>query len=142
MKNYSWLNTILLINGVEISGFDEGDDVINMERFEDSASHTVGVDGEMNVSIRADRTGFFRFRLAQGSSSNEYLGGLVSSQENGIFVPIFAQFRDVATGDTASGTQGYIPRPATMVRGRDINSQEWQVNVERLDLLYGVAPQL
>ena len=139
MKQYSFLNTILLVNGVEIGGFDEGDDVITLERLADSASHVVGVDGEMSVSFSADRSGGIGFRLMQTSDSNEYLSGLISSQENGAFIPIAVQFKDTKGGDLGSGTQGYIPRPATMVRGNSAQPQEWQIVVERLDLLHAGA---
>lgn len=136
MKDYSFLNTLLLVNGVEISGFDEGDDVISMERDNDSAAHKVGTDGEMTVSITADRSGTITFRLMQTSDSNSYLSGLISVQETGAFVPIFVQFKDTRGNDLGSGTQGYIKRPANMVRGTNANAQEWMITVERLDLLY------
>lgn len=137
MKNYTFLNTILLINGVEISGFDEGDDVIDLDRINDSASHKIGTDGEMTVSISADRSGIFIFRLMQTSDSNAFLSGLISAQENGVFVPIFAQFKDVRGLDLVSGTQGYIPKPAGMTRGENPNGQEWRIVVERMDLIHG-----
>lgn len=137
MKNYTFLNTILLINGVEISGFDEGDDVIDLDRINDSASHKIGTDGEMTVSISADRSGIFVFRLMQTSDSNAFLSGLISAQENGVFVPIFAQFKDVRGLDLVSGTQGYIPKPAGMTRGENPNGQEWRIVVERMDLIHG-----
>lgn len=140
MRKYSFLDTLLLVNGVEITGFDEGDDAIILDRLEDSAMHKVGVDGEMSVAISADRSGSATFRLMQTSSSNLYLSGLVSSQENGVFVPIFMQFKDTYGNDLGSGTQGYITRPAGMTRGENVNSQEWVVVVERLDLLHAGAP--
>ena len=136
MKEYSFLNTLLLVNGVEIGGYDEGDDVITLARINDSAAHKVGTDGEMTVSISADRTGGVTFRLMQTSDSNAYLSGLISSQENGAFVPLFIQFKDTLGGDLGSGTQGYITKPADMVRGTNANNQEWVINVERLDMLY------
>ena len=136
MKDYSFLNTVLLVNGVEINGFDEGDDVISLERLTDSGAHVVGADGEMSVSISADRSGSVTFRLNQTSDSNKYLSGLITAQENGVFVPIFIQFKDTRGGDLGSGTQGYIPRPANMVRGVNSQPQEWMVVVERLDLLH------
>lgn len=139
MKEYSWLNTVMLVNGVEIGGWDEGDDVITLERLNDSAAHKVGVDGEMTLSISADRSGVARFRLMQTSDSNEFLSGLISAQENGAFVPIFVQFKDVKGGDFGSGTQGYIPRPAPMVRGQNANNQEWSIVVERLDMIHAGA---
>lgn len=136
MKEYSFLNTILLVNGVEIGGYDEGDDVITLERLSDSAAHKIGTDGEMTVSISADRSGSVRFRLMQTSSSNRLLSGLISSQENGAFVPVFVQFKDTRGLDLGSGTQGYIPRPAAMVRGTNATAQEWEIITERLDMLH------
>ena len=136
MKEYSFLNTLFLINGVEMDGYDEGDDVITVERINDSANHKIGTDGEMTLSISADRSGQITFRLMQTSDSNKYLCGLINAQENGAFVPIFAQFKDTKGLDFASGTQGYIKRPASMTRGTNANSQEWIVVVERLDMLH------
>ena len=136
MKEYSFLDTLLLVNGVEINGYDEGDDVITLDRINDSASHKVGADGEMSVAISADRSGMITFRLMQTADSNSYLSGLINAQENGAFVPIFIQFKDTRGNDLGSGTQGYIPKPATMVRGTNANNQEWNVVVERLDLLH------
>lgn len=136
MKKYSFLDTILLVNSVEISGFDEGDDTILLERINDSAAHKIGSDGEMTVSISADRSGRVTFRLMQSSDSNSYLSGLVTTQENGAFVPIFIQFKDTTGGDLGSGTQGYITKPASMTRGTNAGPQEWVVVVERLDLLH------
>jgi len=136
MKVYSFLDTILLVNGIAISGFDEGDDVITLERSVDTGAHKVGTDGEMTLSLTADRSGSITFRLMQSSDSNTYLSGLVLAAENGAFVPIFVQFKDTRGGDIGSGTQGYILRPATMVRGTNANAQEWSIVVERLDMLY------
>ncbi len=137
MREYSFLNTLLLVNGVEITGFDEGDDVISLTRLNDSTTHKIGTDGEMTVSISADRSGNVVFRLMQSSDSNNYLSGLINAQENGAFVPIFVQFKDTKGLDLGSGTQGYITKPADMVRGTNANSQEWTIVVERLDLLHG-----
>lgn len=136
MKVYSFLDTLLLVNGVEISGFDEGDDVISLTRLNDSGSHKIGTEGEMTVSISADRSGQVSFRLMQTSDSNLYLSGLINAQENGAFVPIFIQFKDTRGGDLGSGTQGYIRKPADMIRGAKANSGQWDIIVERLDMLH------
>ena len=136
MKKYSFLDTLLLVNGIEMSGYDEGDDVILLARLNDSASHKIGTDGEMTISVSADRSGTATFSLMQTSDSNAYLSGLVTGMENGAFVPIFIQFKDTHGGDIGSGTQGYIQKPADMGRGQNANSQEWVVVVERLDMLH------
>ena len=139
MREYSFLNVVLHINGVPITGFDEGDDVISLERTVDSASDKVGADGEMSVSISADRSGMVTFRLMQTSSSNSFLSELVSTQETGKLIPVSVLFKDVCGGDLGAGSKGYIPRPADIVRGQSVNSQEWKIKVERLNLLHEAA---
>ncbi len=136
MDTYSFAENTLLINGIEITGFDDGDDVIALARLNDSASHIITADGTMVVSLSTDRSGTGTFRLLSTSDSNAYLSGLVAAQENGAFVPIFMQMKDNRNNDLGSGTQGYITKPADMVRGRNIGAQEWVVVVERLDLLH------
>jgi hypothetical protein len=73
MRVYSFKNITLLVNGVEITGFADGDDVLTASRRVDSASDLIGADGKMMVSLSADRSGEFTFRLQQVSGSNKYL---------------------------------------------------------------------
>lgn len=137
MKSYSFSNTIILVNGFELTEWDEGDDVINIERSVDSAIHVVGTDGTMTVAISADKSGVIGCRLQQTSASNITFNTLLAGQENGAFVPIFIQFKDTGGNDLASGTQGYIRKAPAMTRGAGLNGQLWEVVVERLDMLLG-----
>lgn len=135
MQNYSFLNTVLFINGIEISGYDEGDDVIKLERREDSASDIVGADGELIVGISADRSGTCVFRLLQASDSNGFMSGLINIQEAaGVIPPIGIVFRDTVGQDLATGLQGYINKPSGMVRGMKPGMQEWTLTFETLTL--------
>ena len=61
MKVYSFQNTVMLVNGVEITGWADGDDVIKIARRADSASDKIGASGDMMVSISADKSGEFTF---------------------------------------------------------------------------------
>ncbi len=135
MKNYSFANTIALVNGFEITGWDQSDDSINITRRNDSAIDVVGNDGTMTVAVSPDKSGAFTFKLQQTSSSNTLLSGLVNGQENGLFVPIYAQFKDTQGGDLASGTAGYIKKHGDITRGRGVNIVTWEIIVERLDML-------
>ncbi len=136
MKTYSFLDLTLLINGVSITGFDEGDDVIILDRTVNSANHKIGTDGEMSTSISADRSGSVVFKLMQTSSSNLYLSGLIGIQETGNGATVSVMFKDTRGRDLGVGTQGYIPKPAKMTRGTNVNNQEWMIVVENLELLF------
>ena len=137
MKEYGFRNSVFYVNGVEITGYGQGDSVLTFARRNDSASDVIGIDGEMSISLSSDLSGESNFNLMQTSDSNIYLSGLIAAQENGLFVPIFCQYKDTRGGDLASGTQGYLKRPADMVRGATVNEQSWMIVVERLDLLHG-----
>lgn len=139
MRVYSFKNTIVVVNGVEISGWSEGDDVIKIGRLNDSATHKIGADGTMMMSISADRSGEFTFKLMQTSPSNKFLSSLIQLQEGGAltFVPITVLFQDLFRQDRAAGTAGYLKKPAEIQRGKEGQEQEWTIVVERLDMLLG-----
>ncbi|MCL2829840.1 MAG: DUF3277 family protein [Betaproteobacteria bacterium] len=138
MRAYSFQNTVVYINGVEITGWAEGDDVISIKRSADSASHKVGADGNMMISISADKSGEFSFKLQQTSSSNKFLLDLVSRMEGGAqtFVPVDVLFQDNFRNDLGTG-KGYIKKPTDVTRGAQGNGADWTVVVEKLDLLLG-----
>lgn len=139
MKRYSFQDTVMIINGVEITGWAEGDDVIGVKRRTDSVSDVVGAGGEMMVSISADKSGEVTFKLQQTSSSNRYLNKIMQRMEaaGSRFVPVSVLFKDTYRQDLASGTVGYITKPADMTRGAKAQNQEWKIVVERLDLAFG-----
>lgn len=139
MRRYSFQDTVMVINGVEITGWDEGDDTIQVKRRVDSITDKVGAGGDMMVSISADKSGEFTFKLQQTSSSNKFLNNILMTQEaaGSVFVPVSVLFQDTYRRDMASGTVGYIKKPADMIRGATGQSQEWVVVVERLDLAFG-----
>lgn len=142
MQQYSFQNTIILINGVEITGWAEGDDVISIKRRVDSISDKVGAGGSMVVSISSDRSGEFMFKLQQTSPSNNYLQDIINQQElAGVFFePISITFQDIYRQDLASGSTGYIKKPTEITRGEKSQTQEWSVVVESLQQVLGVVP--
>ena len=132
---YSFRDTILLVNGEQIVGFDNGDDIISFQRNEKSVKYVVGGDGRMSPYLGSDRTGTIEFKLLQNSESNKYLYELSRAQESGEFAPVFVQFTDYSQLDLVSGTQGFIESPAPVRRGEAPNAHEWVIVVERLDIL-------
>lgn len=139
MKAYSFLNTVVLVNGVALTHWADGDDVIDISRLEDSATHKIGADGKMAVSISADKSGKMTFKLMQTSPANKVLSALSAAQGEGTgsFVPCSVLFQDTYRKDQGTGTVGYVQKPADMTRGAGVNMTEWTIIVERLDMLLG-----
>ena len=136
MNSYSFTNVAVAVNGVTLSGFGAGDDVIQGRRREDAFADTVGADGLMLVTKNANRSGEFIVRLLQGSRDNAYINALFLAQEAGAFAAAAISVVDTVTGDSAVGTQGYITKPADMVRGTGANEQEWVFVVEEYNALF------
>lgn len=139
MRRYSFSDTIVIINGVEITGWADGDDVIQIKRRADAATDKVGAGGSMMVSISADKSGEATFKLQQTSPSNKYLTALAEAQQSSgeLFVPTELLFQDSYRNDMAFGTHGYIKKQSDISRGTAAGTQEWTIVVERLDLLLG-----
>ncbi len=139
MRTYSFTNTIAIVNGVEMTAWADGDDVMSVSRRVDSASDKVGVGGEMMVSVATDKSGTIKFKLQQVSPSNKFLNALIDGQEggSGTFVPIQVRFQDTYRQDLAQGTSGYIMKQPDMVRGEKAVNQEWTIVVESLSMAFG-----
>lgn len=140
MKPYSFANVVALVNGVQLEGYPEGDDVVTAERFNDTAFPSVGVDGIMTVSLSADHSGSIILRLMQNSESNALLTGIIAAQENGAFLPSFVQVINTEGGEVISGTQCFLLNPANLQFGQQLQLVEWTFVAERLDIInLGVA---
>ena len=135
MKSFSFNNVSLLVQGQEMTGWPDGDDVIIAERLFESSEHIIGVDGAMTMFVSNDRSGTISFKLMQNSPSNALLTGMVTAQENNAFIPVFAQCRNTQGGEFISGTQGYIQRPSNMQFGQKLVPVEWILVFERLDFI-------
>lgn len=137
MKLYSFEETTLIVNGAEITGFTDDDDSLIVRRLEDSFFHVTGNKGEMAVSLRASRAGEFVIKLQQTSEDNAAFSLLIGAAENGAFVPVAVLFKDNLGNDLMTGTKGYLRRPADATRGTPVQTQEWSIVVERLDMILG-----
>jgi hypothetical protein len=146
MRQYSFLNTIMLVGAPpivpvpqQITGFWEGDDVIKMARNAVGASHVVGADGKMSVSVSADKSGSVEFKLSQLSSSNRLLLLILRAQEQAgpAFAPVQLTFTDLNRQDVGAGLAGYIEKLPDIERGAKAVAQTWKIVCERLDMDLG-----
>jgi hypothetical protein len=139
MQGFSFDNIIVLVDGVEIVDWADGDDVIAVKRRVDSASDKVGAGGSMAVSVSSDKSGEFMFKLQATSRSNAYLQSKVDAMEllGGDFTPSAVRFQDLARNDLAAGSLGYVKSYAPMNRGEHVTEQEWGIVVENLIQVYG-----
>ncbi len=139
LASYSFANVSLSINGVEMVDWAEGDDIITCARRENAVNDVVGADGKMTPVVMANKSGTITFSLKHSSASCQFLYDMsaAAQADTSAFVPLGVQMNDIKLADTANGTQGYISKPADMVRGANLGTAEWELVVEDLDLVTG-----
>lgn len=141
MQRYSFKNCVLLVNGIPIEGFAEGDDVIVGKRLNDPFSHKMGADGKMTVAQSADKSGEIVIKLMQGSKGSSTLGLLFNLLEAGRIDAVAVMYVNTKSGESCTGVHGYIKRPADMSRGAGVNSEEWAIDVENYNAFFSeLAP--
>ena len=132
---YSFADHSLIINGTEIKGFDQGNQVIRAEKRTNTFSDVVGIGGEMIAYKSADNTGVFSVLLGMKSPYNGFLSGLHLKQKMGAFSGIEIMFRS-DQGGKVTGHRAYIVNSSTISRGDGNNAQEWVFVCENYNDLF------
>jgi hypothetical protein len=126
MKFYDWRKCLTTVNNIPLTGFAPGDDAFKAERLSDNAQHEVGCDGNMVVSLSADKSMQVTIKLLQTSPSNAYLNKITASEDfMDSFVPVFVEQADTYRMDSAGSTAGYVKKHPDYVRGAKANTVEW-----------------
>lgn len=145
MKAYSALDVTVVISAPpvipkhEVTHYADGDDAIMITRREDAITDKVGMDGRMAIARSANRSGEITLKLMQTSPTNHVLVEIHSLQQSkgGRFIPIQVLFQDSNRQDRAAAVTGYIKKLPEITRGASVNTQEWVIVSESLDVRLG-----
>lgn len=137
---YSFTDHSLIINGTEIRGFHDGDQVIRAEKRVNTFRDFVGIGGEMVAIKSADNTGLFSVQLSLNSVYNGFLEGLYKKQQRSNFKAIEIVFKNSYDSQVV-GHRCYIAKPSNIARGKGYNYQEWTFFCENFDdLFFNLVP--
>jgi hypothetical protein len=139
MKQYSFYNVDLLLDGIPVTGFTDNNSIISAGRTNVQHTKVIGARGEMSVATIADRSGRIVFTLLQTSDYNAVLNSrAILSQNTGLsgnrqtFDPIQALMNDKMGLALVTGVNGFIPVMPAIVRGTGIVSLSWTVEFEQI----------
>jgi hypothetical protein len=136
MQNYSFDQVNVIVGTIPITGFGEGDDVIQVERRTDTFGVTVGVDGDGVAAKSSDKSGTFLFRLLANSASNTFLVSQFALMEANIlpFLPVVV--KDASTQLALATTlAAVITKPGPIIRGGAAPEREWTLLCDKLVML-------
>lgn len=126
---YSFAKVSCIFNGIPISGWFEGDDVISIKRGDDAARAMVGADGSALVSISTNQSAVIELKLQPSSISNGILGLFENKFRRGLRVPpVGLVITDYQTAEVmASSTAIVMSRPKDINYGTNATVRVWQL---------------
>ncbi|MBI0275410.1 hypothetical protein I6H07_06120 [Hafnia alvei] len=149
MKQYSFYDVDLIIDGSMVDGFPVGANIIAAGR--NAAQHIPVMDayGKLAVATSADQSGFIHFPLLQTSDWNGILYAKAQltqatglSGNKSLWTPMQIQLVDKMGDVLVEGTNGFIPKQPTVGRGVGITQNMWSIFVEVLNTECGSYPTI
>lgn len=136
LARYGFGKVIVLVGGIPINGFTEGDDVVQLARRNPSFALEVGADGNGAGSLSEDRSGTILLRLQQTSDSHTFLNLQFGLLERGAIPSLPFILKDAGNLiQLASAAHCLIEKPADAPFGTAVNVREWTLVTEHLVLV-------
>ncbi|QFG06685.1 virion structural protein [Proteus phage Myduc] len=149
MKQYSFYNTDLLIDGSRVDGFTASNAVITAQRNVPQHVPVMDAYGKLAVATTADQSGTISFPLLQTADWNERLyekaqitqaTGL--SGNKSLWVPMQLSIVDKMGDTLVTGVNGVILKQPAIARGVGFTSNIWVIYVEKLIITSGSYPEI
>lgn len=124
-NNYSFANVNVIFGILEIQGFADGDDVVDIEPEADQFLDLAGAKGDVARSQTNDNRCTVTVKLLQTSSSNKDLMNVHNlDRETGVgAAPLTIE--DKETGETYVIKNAWIKAIPKVTRGQGVNSMDW-----------------
>lgn len=149
MKQYSFYNTDLLIDGARVDGFSAGQNIITARRNVPQHIPVVDAYGKLAVATTADLSGTISFPLLQTADWNEILYARAQltqatglSGNKSLWTPMQVQLVDKMGDVLVNGVNGAILQQPAIIRGVSFTSNMWNIYFERLQIKTGSYPDI
>lgn len=144
MKQYSFYSVDLLLDGVPVTGYTQGNSIITAARTAPQHLDFMGARGEMSVATIADQSGVITFSLLQTSDWNQIMQARAMLDQNtglsgnkATFTPFQAMINDKMGDTLVTGVNGFIPKQPDIVRGIGIVTVTWAIRFEEIFFVRG-----
>jgi hypothetical protein len=125
LNNYSFGGVALIIDGREATGVWDGDDVVTIEPFEDTATVMVGADGASILSFVPGERVRLTVKLQEYSNAHHLLQNKLNRIKNGLVAPFAISVRDTTSGEGGNSAHAQIIRSPTQAYGKNATSRDW-----------------
>lgn len=134
MKSFDLTRVLIAVDGVSITGFQDGD-AVTIVFDNDFWNKVVGADGEVARSARNDRTGKITFNVLYSSKANETFNAILARQatlEDVVGITIV----DLQGGAEVEAPQCWIMKAPDITYSSDMGVQEWIFDTGQMTVEY------
>lgn len=125
---YSFTKVNLLVGGVPMVDFMDGDDAIKFTPGDDFINPIVGADGKPIISISTDESAILEMKLKPTSASITALQALVRRSRISLRpLPFPVVLTDFTTSNVITGTNCMIMAPPEVSYGKNATPRIWRV---------------
>lgn len=135
-KTFNPKDVVVIFGAAIISGFADGT-FIEAERSEDAFTMSSGADGEVTRVGSANRSGTVTLTLAQSSASNDVLSLIAKGDELSGTGVLPLNIKDANGRTTIVSAFGWIRRVPSTSFSKDIETREWIIDCDRLQIFVG-----
>lgn len=125
---YSPSNVIVLFNGIQITTFFEGDDVIVVTQNPEQVTRLVGINGDITFNLSNDATADVVLKLMNWSKQN-FIFQLAfdTLKQAKILVPIPFILKDLSGNNIVESDFSVVQAPASPQYGTQASAFEWNI---------------
>lgn len=124
-KNFSFANVNVIFGILELQGFADGDDVVDIEMETDQYADLAGAKGDVVRSQTNDNRCTAVIKLLQTSVSNKELTAIYNADRDAGTGVAPLTIEDKELGETYVINNAWISKFPKMTRGQNVNTMEW-----------------
>jgi len=130
LGNYSFTNVNVIYGILELQGFAEGDDVVNITFDTEQFTDTAGAKGDVTRTQTNDNRATVVVKLLQTSDSYKDLMNLYNADRETAAGVVPLTVINKETGETFVGNNAWIQKNPDIVRGQNANAVEFTFRVD------------
>lgn len=125
LTSYSFANVSVVLDGIQLEGFWEGDDAITIERNAEAGNPIVGVDGCAVVSRPVNESRNITLSVMPNCQAHKLLTNKMRAIENNEIEHFNISVTDVGNGEGGSSVEATIVGQPSASLGENASAREW-----------------
>ena len=142
VSTYSAAAVNVIYAGHLMTGFGEGDSVIEVARTKDSIQMTTGIKGDGVLSQSTDKSGKIKIKLLAGSATNKFLSDKANASDAGSLFSGDITISETGTDAGVIAEKCVIVKVPDFTRGAVAQELEWEFYSQNINIKHSSGTEL